>query len=103
MENLKILAEKFNNRNSNKEYTLSLGTIPNSNSKALPFNPHTLVIAKAIENLVENGIEKASKDTIMEKAVSLGLYEVKASKSNPSYIFSWWLSSLKATGFIAKD
>lgn len=106
MENLKNeikeLAAKMNLSNkATKEYNLNKGTIPSGNSKGSPFGIHALVIAKAIESLIEEGYSKATKDIIMDRAEFLGLYEIKPSKSNKSYIFSWWLSPLKANGFIA--
>jgi len=105
MENLMEKAKAYGISKAKKVYSLLIGNIPSPKevSKSNPFNAHTLVIATAITEMVNEGIKEATKEAIMEKAVSLGLYTIKESKSSPSYIFSWWLVSLKANGFIAKD
>jgi hypothetical protein len=103
MENLIKEALSYTSSKIKKVYNLLKGNFPNPSeiSKANPFNPHAFIIGKAILTLIEEGKEKATKEDIMGKAVSLGLYEIKPSKSDPSYIFSWWLTSLKANGFIS--
>ena len=84
-----------------KVYTLGKGRLPfKENGKVeIPFNYHTLIITKAIDSLRKEGKEKAKREEIMEKAKELDLYK-KESKSSPSYIFSWWLKSLKYLGYI---
>jgi hypothetical protein len=95
-------AHNYSIKRVKKEYLLMKGTFPKETSKANPFNTHTSIIASAILHLMEGeGKEKATKEEIMERALVLGLYEAKPSKSSPSYIFSWWFPSLKANGFIA--
>jgi hypothetical protein len=103
IENSEII-EKAKNYTTNrvkKEYLLLEGKAPKEVNKANPFNPHAYIISEAIKSLIKEGIEKTTKDNIMERAVDLGLYSAKPSKSSPSYIFSWWFSSLKNYGFIS--
>jgi len=100
MENLIEKAKTFISVKSQKVYTLLKGSFPEVSTKGNPFNPHTLVIAQAILSLIEEGKEKATKEEIVEKAEILGLHTIKPSKSNGNYIFSWWLSSLRANNFI---
>lgn len=85
-----------------KSYNLSLGSLPGKNEEGkveVPFNYHSLILGKAINSLVEEGKKVATREEITDKAKELGLYK-KESKSSPSYIFSWWLKSLKALGYI---
>lgn len=102
MENLIKEALAYTSNKAKRVYKLLKGNFPNPTEigKANPFNPHAFIIGKAILSLIEEGKDNATKDEIMEKAISLGLYEIKPSKSDASYLFSWWLSSLKANGFI---
>jgi hypothetical protein len=85
-----------------KIYNLAIGSLPNKDKSGkveIPFNYHALILGKAINSLVEEGKKVATREEITAKAKELDLYK-KESKSSPSYIFSWWLKSLKALGYI---
>lgn len=103
MENQNII-EKALSYSPSKEakiYSLSMGSFPEGNSKATPFGIHASILASAILSMIDEGKVKATRKEICEKAVELGLYKAKASKSSPDYIFSWWLKALKANNFLA--
>ena len=99
-----------------KIYELDKGSLPKViNGKIeVKFNYHSFIIALSINLLISKGILKASKEEIMALAISkkdslekdengevikLDLYK-KESRSNPTYIFNWWLGSLKELGYI---
>jgi len=86
-----------------KVYTLGQGDfskVTEGNKVLVENNPHSKVIGEAILTLIKQGKTKATREEIMVVAEDGGLYD-KASKSSPSYIFSWWLGrNLKPLGFI---
>ena len=94
------ITARFATNRAKKTYSIKIGVIPEKADKVNRFQKHTAVIACAITELVQEGTTSTTRDAIMEKAVSLGLYTEQTSKSCPAYIWSWHLPALKLAGFV---
>lgn len=81
-------------------FKLGIGRLPDNNQK--PLGLHAVVITEAIEALIDEGRETATRDEIMAKAVELGLFDRKPSKQGVVPIFSWWRKILSSLGWLSQ-
>jgi hypothetical protein len=93
-----------------KEYVLQNGTLPEQvEGQKMPygFRTHAYVLTEAVIALKDEGAEKATAVQIMDKAVSLGLFDPeankygKASRQPVAAIFSFWRKPLRELGWIS--
>lgn len=90
--------KKVRKPRASKQYKLTIGEMPAENQKAL--GEHAVVITEAVSSLKDEGVDVASRDQIMERAVALGLYDKKPSVQGVVPIFSWWKKSLEHYGWL---
>ncbi len=98
---LKAKITTFSSEKVKKNYILKEGNLPEKANKDNGYNDHSFIISHAILTLMKEGKKESTKIEIMERAESLGLYEIHPSKQTKDQLFSWNRKYIVAAGFLA--